>query len=117
MRKQQVVLKHVTQPALVGWHVDAAGAVEQCLAIDDDMTAVWPSDPGQRVDDAGLAGARAAEQPDDGCFGPKGDGKLEHAQALLDRNADHLDCLRLERDASATPPRSARRSTAAPRSR
>ena len=111
VREKQCVLEYVAEPSLVRRQVDAASAVEQRLAVDDDASALRAADAGDRVDDAGLARARAAEQTDDRRLGAKRDLELEHAEPLLDVNVDHRRLPSCAIVASAIPKRSAPRST------
>ena len=102
MRKEQVVLKDVAEPSPLRRQIDAAFAVEQRRAVDDDPAAFRTADSRQRVDEARLPGARAPEETDDRCFGSKRDVEPELAQSLRQIDLDH-----------APPPRGRRASHSA----
>src|SRR5690606_18352063 len=51
--------------AVAGGHMPAGAGIEQGLAVDDDMAALRPPQPGNRLHDRALAGTRGAEQSDD----------------------------------------------------
>src|SRR5487761_57215 len=90
MREQPALLEDVAEAALLRWQVDLARAVEQHLAAHGDATACRRQQAGQRIDDRGLAGARAAEQCGDA--GRRRDelgGQRKRAECGLDIDLDH----------------------------
>ena len=89
MREEQIVLENVTEPSPVGREIDSALTVEERLAVDDDAPAQRTGDPGQRIDQARLARARAAEQADDRRVGLECNLEPEVAQHLRDVDIDH----------------------------
>jgi len=62
MRKQPAVLEHVADAPSMRGHEDAAFGIDQGLPVDRDPAAIRTDQPAHDVDQAGLAGARAAEQ-------------------------------------------------------
>ncbi len=62
VRKEAVFLKDIAYPAPVRRQLDAVFGVEQHRPIDGDAAVLRPDQPGNRLDDRGLAGARPAEQ-------------------------------------------------------
>ncbi len=100
VRKKQPILEYVAEASLVRRQVDAASAVEQRLAVDDDASALRTADARDRIDDAGLARARATEQADDRRLGAKRDLELERPEALLDVNVDHRPAVLRDRRVS-----------------
>src|SRR5204863_4063071 len=57
VRKQPALLEDIADPASVGRDADAALAVEQHRVVEDDAPPPRPEQPGDRIDDGGLAGA------------------------------------------------------------
>ena len=62
MREQPRLLEDVADAALVHGHVDAAGCVEQGLAVERDAALRRPDQPGDDVDERRLARTRRPEQ-------------------------------------------------------
>src|SRR6185437_2911187 len=62
VRKQPAFLKHSADAPLPGWHIDARRIVEQYIAVEHNAAAVGCDQPGNHVDDAGLAAAGRTEQ-------------------------------------------------------
>ena len=62
VREQPPFLEDVADAAPVLRHEDAALGVGQHVAVDDDAALLGPDQPGDDVDQRGLAGAGAAEQ-------------------------------------------------------
>ena len=90
MREEAAFLEDIAEAAPLGRQVDALRAREQGLAADRDAAAIGPQQPRQHVDEAGLAGAGAAEQRGDAGIG-RGEARLDlkRAEALLDLDFDH----------------------------
>src|SRR6478736_2141983 len=57
MRKQPAFLEHVADPPPPGRHRDACGIVKQSFTVEHNATTVRLEQPGNHIDDAGLAGA------------------------------------------------------------
>ncbi|MET3303344.1 hypothetical protein ABIF53_004359 [Bradyrhizobium japonicum] len=57
MREQPRVLEHIADAAAPGRHMNAGRGVVHGLAVDHDGAAVGPQEPGDHVDQRGLAGA------------------------------------------------------------
>src|SRR5215472_5927471 len=89
MREKQIVLEDVAEPPPLRRHVDAALAVEKRKAVHDDRSALRTRDTRQRVHEAGLARARAAEEPDDRRLGAERDVEAKRAKPFLDVDRDH----------------------------
>src|SRR5262249_13316778 len=95
VREEKVVLEHVAEAAMLRRDVDAAGAVEERRTVDGDAAALRAGDAGESVHEAGLARARAAEQPDDRRRGGERDLEPELAELLLDVDRDHAVARRM----------------------
>jgi len=90
VRKQAALLEHIADAPALRRQIEAALRIEHRHALDFDPARVRPRQTGQQIDQAGLAGAGAAEQRDDavGRAGKLGI-DLEGAQTLGDRDLDH----------------------------
>ena len=62
MRKQPAFLKHIAYAPPRGRHIDARFAVKKNIIVEHNATAVRRQQPGDHIDDAGLAGAGLPEQ-------------------------------------------------------
>ena len=65
MGEERVALEDIPEPPLLRRHVDAALAVEEHGAVDDDAALVGTHEAGQALQRERLPGARGAEQRDD----------------------------------------------------
>ena len=97
MRKQPRVLEHVADAPPVRRHVDACGRVVQRFAVERDDAAVGPQQPGDHVDQRGLAGAGRAEQAGDAALAFERGFEREFAELFGDVDAQHgqFPCRRL----------------------
>ena len=64
MREQRVVLRHVSDAAFLGRKIQAAGTVEDGLAVERDMSRVGLNGSGNGLERQALARSRGAEQRD-----------------------------------------------------
>src|SRR5579884_2885627 len=94
MREQPALLEHVADAALVRRHEDAALGVRRIRIKDRDVPALRPDQPGDRVDQRGLAGPGAAEQHGQPvAAGERGvEGKIP--EPVRDGDAQHHDASR-----------------------
>src|SRR6516162_5285912 len=89
MRKQAAFLKDIAHPATMGGCPDAALGVEKHRPVDDDASPFRADQPGDRIDDRGLARSRAAEQRGETAPAAKMDVELESAEPVLDIDLEH----------------------------
>ena len=89
MRKEKVVLENVAEPPPLRRNVDAALAVEKRSAVDHDRSALRAGDACERVHEAGLARARAAEECCKTAPGAEMDVELEAAQPVFEIDLEH----------------------------
>ena len=90
MREQAAFLEHIADAPPPGRHVDARCAVEQGLAVKHDAAAVGCEQPGDHVDQAGLAGAGGAEQSGGAARRLEGGLEREIAEPFFDVDRQHL---------------------------
>ncbi len=102
VREQAPFLKHIADAAAVDRHEPAPCGVGQHLVVDGDAAVVGTDQPGDHVDDRGLAGAGAAEQGGKPGLRFELDGKAEPAEPVVDRDGER----------HVAPPRAARRAIA-----
>jgi hypothetical protein len=84
MGKQAAFLKNIAHPATMGGRPDAALGVEKHRPVDDDASPFRADQPGDRIDDRGLACSRAAKQRGETAPAAKMDVELESAEPVLD---------------------------------
>src|SRR5580692_5683073 len=89
MREEAAFLEHIADSAPAGRHKDAALAVGQHGAVDDDMAPGRADEASYGVDQRGLAGARAPEQRCEATLAVEGGVEPKIAEAMLDRDAQH----------------------------
>jgi hypothetical protein len=90
MREQPAFLKHVADMAPPCRYEHAHRGVGQDLAIDRDTAALRADQPGDRIDQRGLARSRAAEQRGQPSAALEGGIEPEIAETMLDCNAQHI---------------------------
>src|SRR5471030_2424904 len=84
MREEAAVLEDVAHlPAVLG-HEHVAFSIDQRLAVDDHLAALWPDQAGHDVDQRGLARARAAEQRSHAARRDEARVEREVAQRVMD---------------------------------
>src|ERR1700690_3541134 len=110
MRKQPAFLEYIADASLPCRHVNARGGVEQDVVIEHDASAVGPEQPGNHVDDAGLAGAGGAEQNRRAALARKLSIERERTELFFDFYVQHVTTRAgaRSRGALAIPKRSAR---------
>src|SRR3954469_16181759 len=89
MRKQPPFLKHIADTALIDRNVNSMRAVEQALAVNLDVAGVGAHEPGNRIDERGLAGSRASEQCGDAGIAREFGVEREAADRLRSLYAKH----------------------------
>ena len=89
MRKQTIFLKDITHPPTMGGDPNAALGVDQHRSVDDDPSPFRAHQPGDHIDDRGLARSRAAEQCGQTAPAAKMDIELEGAEPVLDIDLEH----------------------------
>src|SRR5215470_14019031 len=89
MRKQATILEYITDPAPVRRNADALLGVLQDVSVDRYAAAVGPNQPGDRIDDRGLAGSRAPEQRGETATAAEMDVEGEGAEPVLDVDFEH----------------------------
>ena len=89
MREQPALLKHVADAAAMRRDKDAARSVGQYRVVDRDAAGVGPVEPGDRVDQRGLAGAGAAEEGGEAASALERGVQREGPQAMRDGDAEH----------------------------
>src|SRR6266508_128403 len=89
MREQPPLLEDIADAATVRGHVDAGNGVEQHGIIKPDAPPVRGDEPGDHVDERGLAGTRGAEQGGDAPRGLEPRRQREVAQSLLHLDRQH----------------------------
>ena len=82
--EELVVLEEQGRLALLGGEVDLLVAVEEGLAVDDDVPRVRRLDTGYAAQGEALAAAAGPEKPDGLCAGGELDVQVEGGQVLLD---------------------------------
>ena len=89
MREEPAFLEHIADAAAMRRDKDAARRIGQSFAIDRDMPTGRPIEPGDCVDQRGLAGAGTAEQRGEPARAVERGVKGETAEPVGDRNAQH----------------------------
>ena len=89
MRKQSIFLKDIAHPATMGGDPNAALGVEQYRPVDDDPSPFRAHQPGDHIDDRGLARSRAAEQCGETASAAKMDIELEGAEPVFDIDLEY----------------------------
>src|SRR5262249_44724257 len=88
-REQPPLLEHIADASAVRGHVDAGHRVEQHGIVEPDASAVGRDQPGDRVDERGLAGARGAKEGGDAAGGLEARREREVAQTFLHVDREH----------------------------
>src|SRR6185436_12944557 len=89
VRKEPPFLEHVADAATLRRHVDTARVIEYRLPIDLDNTAFRTNQPGNRIDERGLAGTRAPKQCRHAGCARERRIEYERAQPLVHRDLKH----------------------------
>jgi hypothetical protein len=89
VRKKAAFLEHVADVALVRRDEQAAFGIGQDIAIDDDPAVLGPAQPGDRVDERGLACAGTAEQRGQPARALEFRVEHEFAEPMADGDAEH----------------------------
>src|SRR5919201_1130823 len=89
MRKQPAFLKDITDATPVRGDTNTALRIQKDCSVDDDAPAAGADQPGDRIDDRGFAGARAAKQRRETPAAAEMDIELERCQAMLDVDLKH----------------------------
>src|SRR5581483_5150488 len=83
------ILEHIADVPPPRRHVEALCGVVEHIAVNGDGAAIGPEQPGDHVDQRGLAGTRSAEQAGDAAFALEGGFKREFAESFSHVNPQH----------------------------
>src|SRR5262249_14260037 len=89
MREQASLLKDVTDATAGRRHMEARGGIEQHGVVEPDASPVRREEPGDHVDERGLARARGAEQSGDAACRFEARRQREVAQPFLHVDREH----------------------------
>ncbi len=89
MRKQPALLEHIADAPAVRRHVDARRGIEQHRIVERDAAAIGRDQPGDQVDERGLAGAGGSEQRGHAARALELRGERELAEPLFDVDGEH----------------------------